>query len=91
MAAFLFVTSYAAMVLAGYVVEVVFGSLGLIPPARVAIVADPQITLNYTSVLNLAFLALAAVLVVRAIRTGVGSMLKMMGGRPDVMAGMAHH
>ena len=47
MAAFLFVTSYVAMVLAGYAVEIIFGALGLIPPARVAIVADPQITFNY--------------------------------------------
>ena len=91
MAAFLFVTSYVAMVLAGYAVEIIFGSLGLIPPARVAIVADPQITLNYTTVLNLAFLALAAVLVIRAIRTGVGPMLKMMGGGPGSMPEMGNH
>ena len=90
MAAFLFITSYVAMVLAGYAVEIIFGTLGLIPPARVAIVADPQITFNYTSVLNLAFLVLAAVLVIRAIRTGVGPMLRMMGGPPDAMASMAH-
>ena len=89
MAAFLFVTSYVAMVLAGYAVEVLFGALGLIPPARVAIVSDPQITFNYTSVLNVAFLALAAILVIRAARTGVGSMLKMMGGGPDAMPEMA--
>lgn len=80
MAAFLFVTSYVAMVLAGYAVEIIFGALGLIPPARVAIVADPQITFNYTTVLNLAFLVLAAVLVIRAVRTGVGPMLRMMDG-----------
>ena len=90
MAAFLFVTSYVAMVLAGYAVELLFGTLHLIPPARVAIVADPQITFNYTTVLNLAFLVLAVVLVIRAVRTGVGPMLKMMGGAPDAMAGMAH-
>jgi uncharacterized protein len=78
MMAFLFVTSYAAMALAGLVVELLFQALGLVPGQRVAIVADPQVTLNYTSVLNVLFLALAALLVVRALRTGVGEMLAMM-------------
>ncbi len=82
MTAFLFVTSYAAMVAAGLLIELLFASLGLVPPNRVAIVAEPQITLNYTSVLNVIFLALAAVLVVRAARTGVGSMLAMMDVAP---------
>jgi uncharacterized membrane protein YraQ (UPF0718 family) len=78
MMAFLFVTSYAAMAFAGFLVELLFQSLGLVPAQRVAIVADPRITLNYTSVLNVAFLALGAVLVVRAFRTGVTSMLAAM-------------
>jgi len=82
MAAFLFVTSYAAMVLAGYAVERVFGALGLIPLQRVAIVADPRVTLDYTSALNALFALLAAALVVRAIRTGVGGMLAMMDEAP---------
>jgi hypothetical protein len=70
------------MALAGYVVEVLFGALGLIPPSRAAIVAEPQITLNYTTILNVAFLALALVLVWRAARTGIGEMLKMMDEMP---------
>lgn len=40
---------------AGYAVEVLFSAFQLIPPARVAILADPQSTFNYTtSVLNVA-------------------------------------
>jgi uncharacterized membrane protein YraQ (UPF0718 family) len=78
MMAFLFVTSYAAMAFAGVIIEIVFQALGLVPAQRVAIVADPQVTLNYTSVLNVLFLVLAALLVVRAARTGVGEMLAMM-------------
>jgi hypothetical protein len=66
------------MAAAGLLVEIVFGSLGLIPAQRVAIVVDPQITLNYTAILNGFFLALAALLVLRAARTGVGEMLAMM-------------
>ena len=43
-----------------------------------AIVAEATITLNYTSVLNVLFLGLAAILVIRAWRTGVGEMAAMM-------------
>ncbi|HEY6057244.1 MAG TPA: permease [Candidatus Limnocylindrales bacterium] len=82
MTAFLAATSYAAIVLAGYAVELLFGALHLIPAQRIAIVADPQITLNYTSVLNVVFLAIAAVLLVRAHRTGVRGMLATMDGSP---------
>jgi len=46
------------------------------------------ITWNYTTVLNIAFLLLAAflVLVVRFVRTNSLSMLKMMHGEPDRLA-----
>src|SRR5437870_7258596 len=82
MMVFLFITSYAAMASAGLLVELLFGALGLIPAQRVAIVAAPQITLNYTSVLNVIFLAVALGLVIRALRTGVGPMLAMMDEPP---------
>ena len=90
MAAFIFVTFYAAMVMAGYLVELVFGAAGLVPTVRDALVLEPQISLNYTTVLNIAFLALAAVLVWRAMRTGGMGMLRMMGGEPGGMSGMHH-
>jgi hypothetical protein len=41
-----------------------------------------SVTWNYTTVLNLSFLAVAAVLVVRFRRTGGPAMLKMMSGPP---------
>ena len=41
------------------------------------------ISWNYTTWLNIAFLMLAAVLVIRFIRTGGIPMLRMMGGSPD--------
>ena len=78
MSAFLLVTFYAAMVLAGYIVEVVFGVLGLVPAERNARVVEASVQFNYTSVLNAVFLVLAAILVVRAIRTGVAPMLREM-------------
>ena len=84
---FLFLTSYAAMAAAGLFVELFFGALGLIPVQRIAIVAAPQITLNYTSVLNVLFLGLALALVIRAMRTGVGPMLAMMDAPPPSSEG----
>jgi uncharacterized membrane protein YraQ (UPF0718 family) len=83
MAAFLAATFYVAMVVAGYVVEFVFGGLGLIPSQSAAKVPDQGVNLDYTTYLNIAFLLLAAVLVIRFLRTGGMMMLKMMGGEPE--------
>jgi hypothetical protein len=80
---FILGTFYATMVLAGYTIEFLFGALGLIPSGRHAKVVEASITLNYTSVLNIVFLALAAILVYRFIRTGGLAMLRMMGGGPE--------
>jgi uncharacterized membrane protein YraQ (UPF0718 family) len=74
---------YAAMVLAGYAVEFAFGWLGLIPAERAARVAETGITWNYTTILNIVFLLLAAALLVRFFRSGGRAMLTMMGGSPD--------
>jgi hypothetical protein len=78
MSLFLLGTFYATMVAAGLVVEFVFDGVGLIPGTRNARVVEAQVTLNYTTILNIAFLLLAAVLVVRFLRTGGPAMLKMM-------------
>jgi uncharacterized membrane protein YraQ (UPF0718 family) len=80
MAGFLLATFYAAMVAAGLLVELLFGAVGLVPTQRAAKVVEGSVTWNYTTVLNLVFLALAAVMVVRFLRTGGPAMLKMMGG-----------
>jgi len=91
MAAFLGVTFYLTMVAAGYVVELIFGPLGLVPKGhRHASVTDAGISWNYTTYLNIVFLVLAAVLVWRFYRTGGREMLGMMGGGPDDMADHAH-
>lgn len=79
---------YATMVAAGYIIEVLFGGLGLVPTTRTANVTATGITWNYTTVLNIIFLLLAAALLVRFFRSGGATMLKMMGGNPD---GHEHH
>ena len=76
---FVAATFYASMVAAGYVVEALFGLLHLVPHERAARVVEAGITWNYTTFLNLGLLALAAVLVVRFVRTGGVAMLRMMG------------
>jgi uncharacterized membrane protein YraQ (UPF0718 family) len=78
MTVFLFLTFYIAMAAAGLIVELLFGALGLIPHERNALVAEPALTLNYTTVLNIAFLVLAGMLLIRAWRTGGFAMLALM-------------
>jgi uncharacterized protein len=84
MAGFLFVTFYAAMAAAALLVELLFAALGLIPQQRNALVVEASINWDYTTWLNIAFLALAAYLVWRFVRTGGVPMLKMMN-RPEGM------
>ncbi len=87
MAAFLAATFYLAMVGAGYLVELAFGGLGLVPAARSARIAEASVSWNYTTWLNIVFLVLAAVLLIRFFRTGGLAMLRMMGGIPDAPHG----
>ena len=81
---------YATMVAAGYIIEFLFGGLGLIPAERTAKVGDIGVHWNYTTVLNIIFLLLAAALLVRFFRSGGAAMLKMMGGGPDEHEQHAH-
>jgi uncharacterized protein len=91
MAAFIAATFYATMVLAGYAVELIFNLLHLVPGTRNAQVIEAHIAWNYTTWLNIAFLVLAAALVVRFFASGGLPMLKMMGGGPDDAAHHDHH
>jgi uncharacterized protein len=77
-ASFLLVTFYAAMVGAALLVEFAFQALGLVPEERNAKIVEASVTWNYTTVLNIVFLTLAAVLVWRFVRTGGLPMLRMM-------------
>jgi uncharacterized membrane protein YraQ (UPF0718 family) len=83
MALVLLGTFYVAMVAAGYAIELIFGVTGLIPAERSAKVMEAGISWNYTTWLNIAFLVLAAALLLRFISTGGVPMLKMMGGAPN--------
>ncbi|CAM3176461.1 hypothetical protein BST27_22355 [Mycobacterium intermedium] len=76
-------TFCVAMVAAGYLIELVFGAVSLIPSQRNAIVMSAGISWNYTTWLNIAFLLIAALLVARFFTSGGMPMLRMMGGSPQ--------
>jgi uncharacterized membrane protein YraQ (UPF0718 family) len=82
MTVFLLGTFYVSMVTAGYLVEIGFAALGLTPTERDARVVEASVSWNYTTYLNIVFLALAGWLVWRFYRTGARPMLGMMGGAP---------
>lgn len=78
MMGYILATFYLTMAAAGYVIEFLFAALGIIPQNRNVVAITEGIQWNYTTVLNIIFLALAALLVIRFLRTGGLSMLKMM-------------
>jgi hypothetical protein len=78
MAGFLLATFYATMAAAGLVVEFLFQGLGLVPGERNAKIVEAHLTWNYTTVLNILFLCLAAVLVARFLQSGGLPMLRTM-------------
>jgi uncharacterized membrane protein YraQ (UPF0718 family) len=90
---YILVTFYITMAAAGYVVEWLFAALGIIPQNRTVVAITEGIQWNYTSVLNIIFLIVAAVLVIRFLRTGGPAMLKMMNEPAHEMSHheMAHH
>ena len=90
-ASILAVVFYIAMVGAALVVEGLFGALHLIPVARNAMAMTQAITFNYTSVLNLFFLLLSVLLLVRFLKTGGPAMLREMGGGPPDPTAAPHH
>ncbi|PYS68755.1 MAG: hypothetical protein DMF73_16155 [Acidobacteria bacterium] len=69
---------YVAMALAALLIELLFDLLGLIPSQRNAQIVETSISLNYTTALNVIFLAIALLLVVRFLKTGGPKMLAHM-------------
>ncbi|WP_052890745.1 permease [Thermogemmatispora carboxidivorans] len=89
-ASYLLLTFYVTMALAGYLVELLFSLLGLIPTQRTVTAVSEGLQWNYTTVLNLLALLLAAVLVIRFLRTGGPAMLAMMNRPPSESAEASH-
>jgi len=85
---YILLTFYVTMAAAGYVVEFLFQALGIIPQDRRVAAITEGVQWNYTSILNIIFLLLAAILVIRFIRTGGIPMLRMMNTPEQAMS---HH
>ncbi len=90
---YILMTFYVTMAAAGYVIEFLFAWLGIIPQNRHVAALTEGIQWNYTTILNIIFLVLAGMLVIRFLRTGGMSMLKMMNTPEQEMAhhDMDHH
>jgi hypothetical protein len=73
---------YVAMAGAALVVEGLFSALHLIPAHRQLEVMQESVRWNYTSVLNVFFIIVSALLLVRFLKTGGPAMLREMGNAP---------
>ena len=89
-ATLLAVTFYLAMAGAALIVEALFSALHLIPAHHQLAIMNASITWNYTSILNLVFLALSALLLLRFLRTGGPAMLREMGNVPAAPTAAPH-
>jgi uncharacterized membrane protein YraQ (UPF0718 family)/YHS domain-containing protein len=82
MSLYLLGVSYLAMVIAGFAIGGLFQLLGLTPARHFVTVFQTHPTWNYTTFLDIAFLALAAILGWRFLRTGGPEMLRAMNTAP---------
>src|SRR5438045_4743387 len=93
-ALYLLGVSYAAMLLAGFTIGLLFQVLGLVPAHHPVVALTSPPSLNYTSVLNVIFLAIMALLGWRFLRTDGLAMLRMMEApavTPTDVAPHQHH
>ncbi|MBJ7595362.1 MAG: permease [Candidatus Dormibacteraeota bacterium] len=77
-AVYLLVVSYLTMAFAGLVVGLLFNVSGLTPTNRHVVVFDTTISWNYDTFLNIGFLLLITLMLLRFLRTGGIDMLQMM-------------
>jgi len=78
MAIYLLLVSYAAMAVAGFLIGLAFQALHIVPVHHAVVALTSPPALNYTSVLNVIFLAILVLLGWRFLRTGGLEMLRMM-------------
>ena len=93
-ALYLLLVSYAAMALAGLAIGLLFQAIGIVPNHHHVVALQAAPSFNYTSVLNVIFLAVMALLGWRFLRTGGLEMLRMMDASPvtsDDSAAHHHH
>jgi uncharacterized membrane protein YraQ (UPF0718 family) len=81
-AAILAVVFYVSMAGAALIVEALFSALHLIPAHHPLHLMQDTLRWNYTTALNVFFLAISALLLLRFLRTGGPAMLREMGNAP---------
>ena len=89
-ALYLLAVSYIAMALAGFLIGLLFQALGWVPAHHAVVALTTPPSLNYTSVLNVIFLAVVALLAWQFLRTGGLAMLRMMEGTASPQDVAAH-
>ncbi|MDQ6708998.1 MAG: permease [Candidatus Dormibacteraeota bacterium] len=83
MSLYLLIASYLAMALAGFLIASLFQVIGIVPTNRNVTVFESAPSWNYTTILNVIFLAAMAVLAWRFLTTGGLEMLRMMEDKPQ--------
>jgi len=83
-------TSYVTIVVAGFAIGGLFQLLGLVPAHHFIAVFQTHPSWNYTTFLDLAALAVAAVLGWRFLHSGGVEMLRAMNGAPSAGHAMVH-
>jgi len=91
MSLYLLAISYVAMALAGFLIGLAFSLLGISPPHLHVAVAQTRPSWNYTTFLDIAFLAVIAALLWRFVSTGGPQMLREMTAPPGHAPHAAHH
>lgn len=91
MSFFIFVTFFVSMALSALAVEFGFALFGLVPAARHAQVIEAHVSWNYTTLLNILFLALAVILIFRFLKTGGPAMLRMMNKPAESKGNAAYY
>jgi uncharacterized protein len=76
--AYILITFYIAMAAAGYIVELLFYALHIVPANHNIAIINQGVHWDYTSWLNIVFLIVAAVLIYRFVKSDGISMLRMM-------------
>src|SRR3981081_2110144 len=76
MVVYLLGVSYAAMALGGLLIGLLFKLLGIVPAHHAVIALQTGPTLNYTTVLNVIFLGVMALLGWRFLRTGGAGVMR---------------
>lgn len=88
---YIFGTFYVAMAAAGYAVEFLFSIFKITPTNRDITILLNNITWNYTTILNIIFISVAAILIIQFLKTNGLGMLKMMDQSPQENPTHHHH